>query len=883
MTGIAVVVTCHEPYLRWLAGTLASVDRQSPPALERVVVLDGCTPPADLPTHWRAVTGQWGSAAGARNAGLSVVTTPWVVFFDADDVMPSEYLAAVRRAIEGARPNVAIIYPDLQYCDDELRPRSRRDMPPWSYWSLRAENYVSTAGAWRRTALLLAGGWSTRAGAFDDFAAALDVTAAGWHGAKLDGPAVIVRQHPDSQLQSSRSAGQWLTDIWRARSLAIVTLHAGRLAGLTRWRDFLLGAELPPKTSVYVVDNGGDPEFTRRLAEACEQIREARDCIKHVDISQLGERYRDTPGDPYLAEGRHEHVARLYASVLPRVTEDLVLTLEDDMDPPPTAIRALGEQIGYPSRASIGAVAAAYAMPYDEHLVCAGLGTDNWGTSVDWAKLTDVPLDVGYVGGGCTMWANWALQEAALQLDWQRWLGWDAMLCQWLRLNGYRVQLHGGVRALHHIDDRFDAAQAPAGEPDVLPSPEETYVGGPDQPPGEGPSLEDRFAELRAEWQAKATGGDFSTPAPSVTPDTGAWEWQHGALRARGEGREWAALEWPSIGPAVMADIASFVIGVTVTGQCEAAGLSFGPYKDFLTRTDGRGRRLQVEVDSTTGTWSFRVDGALMQRTWWDAAVHSSHDLTNGTLTFKGRRVADVRFSDFSIDAYESSCQLSIVLCCYRFLQRLRISLRAWCAQIAPSGSYEVLVVNPSSPDGTHEHLAAVAASHPDVRVREIVVDPEFSTNKGTMINAAVEQCRGDWIWLTDADCLFPTTAVAEVLKRIGSGGPRLWYGRRHHLSPDQTSALLAGRLDPVRDFASLAETPSAKPPDNRPWGYTQIVPRKVIREIRYRADIGHFAWSDDVFWSTCQARGVRPDQMEGLVCLHMDHPFSWYGTPGFL
>jgi hypothetical protein len=801
------------------------------------------------------------------------------VFFDADDVMPPEYLGAMHQAIHAAAPNVAVIYPDLQYCDTELRPQARRDVPSWNYWSLRAENYISTASVWRRVALLMSGGWTTRAGAFDDFAAALDVTAAGWQASRLVGPAVMVRRHSHSQLQSSQDAGQWLSDIWRARSLAIVTLHAGRRAGLQRWRDFVLNAELPPHTSLYVVDNSGRPEFSEHLAETCEQIQHTRSCVRHVDISTFGEPYRDQPGQPYLAQGRHLHVARLYASVLPRLTEDLILTLEDDMDPPPNAIRALGEQIGYASRASIGVVAAAYAMPHDTRLVCAGLGNHEWGESVEWEQLSDQPIDVQFIGGGCAVWANWALQGAAAQLDWQRWLGWDAMLCEWLRACGYRVQLHGGVRALHHIEDRSDAASEPAASSTL----ENTPVAPIQQSLLAGTIGEGRMGQLRTEWQWRTAGAKPSAFTPWRVAEGGNWEWQHGALRVHGGGREWAGLEWPAIGPAAMAEFGRFVVGVTVSGACEAAGLSFGPYKDFLTRTGSGDRRLQIEVDALAGSWAFRVDGVLMQRTWWDGAVQSAQDLSTGTLTFKGRRVVDVRFSDFSIDAFDASCQLSVILCCYRFLQRLRLSLRSWCGQVAPSGSYEVLVVNPSSPDGTHEHLAAVAASNPDVRVREITLGPELSTNKGAMINAAVDRCRGEWVWLTDADCLFSTTAVAEVQSRIGTGVPRLWYGSRHHLCMDQVSALLSGRLDPVRDFASLAEAPSSKPPDNRPWGYTQIVPRNLLKEIRYREDIGHFATSDEVFWSRCQARGVRVEQMDGLMCLHMDHPFAWYGTQGFL
>jgi hypothetical protein len=45
---------------------------------------------------------------GARNLGLGAVETPFVVFWDADDVMPAGALAAIRERFEGAPGAVAV-------------------------------------------------------------------------------------------------------------------------------------------------------------------------------------------------------------------------------------------------------------------------------------------------------------------------------------------------------------------------------------------------------------------------------------------------------------------------------------------------------------------------------------------------------------------------------------------------------------------------------------------------------------------------------------------------------------------------------------------------------------------------------------------------------
>jgi glycosyltransferase involved in cell wall biosynthesis len=208
--------------------------------------------------------------------------------------------------------------------------------------------------------------------------------------------------------------------------------------------------------------------------------------------------------------------------------------------------------------------------------------------------------------------------------------------------------------------------------------------------------------------------------------------------------------------------------------------------------------------------------------------------------------------------------------------------MRNWCHQDLPSGAYELLIVNPQSPDGTHEHLAAVSRSYPDIRVREIAVGSRV-TNKGAMINKALADSHGEWIWLTDADCLFAPNCLATVLEQIDGLSDQLFYGQRRYLSATQTDGLLAGRVDGLRDFAELAQAAMLRPPENSPWGYTQIAHRSTFEKVRYREEFNHFAHSDGIFVEDCKRHSITARQVEGLVCLHLDHPFSWYGTNTFL
>jgi hypothetical protein len=389
---------------------------------------------------------------------------------------------------------------------------------------------------------------------------------------------------------------------------------------------------------------------------------------------------------------------------------------------------------------------------------------------------------------------------------------------------------------------------------------------------------------LPAEWQ-KCLAGDAEAVARWRLVEGGAWGWQPRGIILRNDGTEWAAFGWQALATTELRQLKNFMIEVSVSGKAGAAGISFGPYKDFLTVLEpslGK-RRLQLEVDVAAGTWNFRVDGRVIARCWWDSAIHGTEDIVNGMFTLKARNGEEVLFEDFQIQTFASSCRLSVIMACYRFQQRLRVSLRNWCHQNLPSGEFEVLVVNPQSPDGTRELLASAARSFSHVRVREIAVGHDIAKNKGTMLNAAIRASRGEWVWLTDADCLFPPECLSTVLNQIDGRYNRLFYAQRRYLGEAQTDGLLSGRLDGIRDFAELAGAADGRPFENAPWGYTQIVHRSVLNNLGYCEHINHFAHCDDIFVQDCRRRRILPEQLPGLFCLHLHHPFSWYGTDAFL
>jgi predicted O-methyltransferase YrrM len=389
---------------------------------------------------------------------------------------------------------------------------------------------------------------------------------------------------------------------------------------------------------------------------------------------------------------------------------------------------------------------------------------------------------------------------------------------------------------------------------------------------------------LAGEWR-QAVAGDADARGRWAVQEGGAWGWEDDGVAVHGSGGgggTWAALAWQVLHPDALAALGGYAVEVTVRGSAAAAGLSLGPYRDFLVEMepDAGPRRLRVEVHPA-GLWSFGVDGRAQPRHWWDSALSGPGGVA-GTLTLKALDAEHVHFSDLRVARVEPApCRVSVLLTCNRFAQRLRVALRGWCAQGLPMGALEVLVANPRSPDGTHEHLAAAARSHPHLRIREIPVSQSLGTTKGAMINLAMDASEGEWIWLSDADCLFAPSAVDRALAWMRPD--RLGFAERRYLSAEQTDALLAGAADPVADFAALLRRVGPRPPHREPWGYCQIVHRSVATRVRYCNRTRHYAHTDVRFATECADRGAAPARVPGLACLHLEHPFAWYGTRDYL
>ncbi len=447
---IGVVLSCHPPYVRYLLAAVTAINDQTVAPAERYLALDGMLAP-DLPAELDQALNGWeilesganGSPCPGRNMALSRSRAQWLTFRDADDIMRPGWLADVTRELATVNQFVGIVYSDQIKTWDDGRT-SLYTAPAPSYWELRRQNYISSHSLWRRRALIEAGGYKHTV-RWDDWNAALDVTAAGWRLYKSKHPTAWAQRTDGSQRSKARTLDD-RDDLWNFRQYSIVSLMAGRAQFLAQWRDWLAATDLPPHVELVVLDNSRDPAFASLLREAVESVQSRFGAVRMVRDN------REPTPKPGLWDV-YEHVAHLYNSALFGLQSDYVLTLEDDILPPLNGFRRLCQD--YEPRGKVGAIGGLYRTRQSPDIAIGGTSHDYWHGRITMAAARSALTEVGFMGGGFTLWNAGCLHMALpcrIQLrppDNPKPHGWDGNLCLDIRQRGYRLIMDGFVECEH--------------------------------------------------------------------------------------------------------------------------------------------------------------------------------------------------------------------------------------------------------------------------------------------------------------------------------------------------------------------------------------------------------------------------------------------------
>ncbi len=390
-------------------------------------------------------------------------------------------------------------------------------------------------------------------------------------------------------------------------------------------------------------------------------------------------------------------------------------------------------------------------------------------------------------------------------------------------------------------------------------------------------SLRDAVAGDGKVWALDSESSwDHETPRPC---------WSVGrsvTLQVPNPGADWRYLAFDSAVQELLSSGADLRVSFLLGGAAAAAGLRLGRER-YMVPLDKRARPLHVslEIGDYGRKTTFTVEGRLVEA--WHSPTGILEEDDDKALSLAVFAGAQVEFSDIAVHAFDAPCAVSVVVSCHKFAQRLRVATQSWVGQDAPTGSYEVIVVTPGNPDGVSEQFAAFASSYPLVRLRHLALDGP--PNKGWLLNEATKRAVGEVLWFTDADCVYPRDSVGRVLQNtkeitITNG---IYCIERRHLGRSLTDAALCRKIDVLVEFDRLYTLAAERPAQTYPWGYAQIMAAVVAREIPFREELDSFAHHDAVFLDDARRAGHAFLELSGLSCLHLSHPFAWYGTHHFL
>ena len=456
---IAVCVTCHLAYAEngWLDECCSSIENQQARSADlKILCLDNMREWFDSNAQrfrrdWTPVHGDWGYAVIPRNMAWNMAKEAgceWIWYMDADNTATRQLLRTMAEQAEAASANTAIIYPSIRVMSHDMRVCKEvihaTDYPPER---LRRRNYIDTASLWRIEALESVGGWDTDLTCLDDWSVACRMNKLGWRA--IPGGVsehLNYRQHAGSRLTEDQPKLGDIKSHYRALWFDVVSLVCGR-EFLSEWFDNMGMLAWPAHTRFWIVDDTASGEDDR-VEYWCGILRA---CTGHPVTILTSEGLPKYSGSFATEYDRQNRVAQLYNLVLPYLSGDRIVLVEDDVFPPQDAVMRLLEGMRLGSQTA--AVSAVYPVPNQLDIAIASLSTENWNRKPRISKMAPGTMEVGMGGGGCTLYDRDAVRECLpvrVTVDEKKrpW-GWDTTLSRDLRALGMKVKLHCDVRCEH--------------------------------------------------------------------------------------------------------------------------------------------------------------------------------------------------------------------------------------------------------------------------------------------------------------------------------------------------------------------------------------------------------------------------------------------------
>ncbi len=449
---VAVIISGRN-YGQFLGDCIESVKRQTPAPAE-IVYMDNASEDDSIAIA-RAkglpvcvISTQARNICALRNRGLLRTTQPFVMFLDADDVIPKGYVKTLYDGMSDRR--VGIVYPKHVSFGLYRSPGWGADAP-----GIYEENSIAGQSLVRRRAVEQVGGWGNMP-VFQDWELWLRVIEQGWviKQAPID---YEHRTHASSKTASFNNRMPWYQEVLRRRPVTVFTpFGPGRPITGKRYFEMLENLGLNwDVTTLFFYDNSRSAKTADMLKGYLKDCP-ARSTIYHRDdvlvgYSNLIDRVEVMP----------ERMAEMWTEATKRFSTPFVMSIEDDNEPyKPNGYSRLFEGMA----PDVGAVCGMYySRPIVDHNRLLAL---EWYHRNDGATSLreigrypgDLPhppsdgcTDIGATGVGFVLLRTELLKNFDYPVGTANsWCGQDFGLWRHVRDRGKRLMCHWGVKTKHY-------------------------------------------------------------------------------------------------------------------------------------------------------------------------------------------------------------------------------------------------------------------------------------------------------------------------------------------------------------------------------------------------------------------------------------------------
>jgi len=440
---VAVIVPCHN-YARFLDECLMSIVTQSRRPDEILVVDDASDDDTrQIASRWESCGVQYirtehRNVRLARLSGLNATRGDVVCFVDADDRIGDDYLRDGLQMFD--RYDVGLVHSDMHIFGEDT---SIFVVPDTLSVELEArENYAHCGVLFRRESLLMSGALTVQIDptkAHEDWYVCRRILQQGW-GSRKQPAAYYYRRHGKNATVRKQKERPYFDLFGMEHETVTVFISlSGRTHFWPKFERFFQVQSWPHgQVRLMLMDTSQDEHFgglVRSWLASCD-YRDTRYFAETVAAAGLADLDRR---DPSIADAVRFAAARIYNRLAREATGNFVLTIEDDVLPPPHVIEALLRAFDHET----ASVAAPYLSRFHDGYVA-------WrdGRTIIEQRGSGIEAIEGN-GFGCTMLRAEALRSAVFTAVQPPYVDFDPAFYQRLKRTGLKAKVRWDVECQH--------------------------------------------------------------------------------------------------------------------------------------------------------------------------------------------------------------------------------------------------------------------------------------------------------------------------------------------------------------------------------------------------------------------------------------------------